>query len=99
MEFWGERHVWVLYAQGLVVPFMSLFPCGFSVLLPHPQVVKSAAGPRVLQQCKNFFGIIVLQFVGRLLSGSVVELMVTSSKRTYAASSKSVAARTPVPVA
>ena len=39
----------------------------------------------LLQQCKNFFGIIVLQFVGRLLGGSVVVLMVTSSKRTYAA--------------
>ena len=78
---------------------MSLFPCGFSVLLTDPQVVKSVVGPRILQQCKNFFGIIVLQFVGRLLSGSVVELMVTSSKMTYAASSKSVAARTPVPVA
>ena len=25
----------------------------------------------LLQQCKNFFGIIVLQFVGCLLSGSV----------------------------
>ena len=34
-----------------------------------------------LQQCENFFGIIVLQFVGCLLGGSVVELMVTSSKR------------------
>ena len=38
----------------------------------------------LLQQCKNFFGIIVLQFVGRLLGGSVVVLMVTSSKKTYA---------------
>ena len=34
-----------------------------------------------LQQCENFFGIIVLQFVGCLLGGSMVELMVTSSKR------------------
>ena len=36
------------------------------------------------QQCENFFGIIVLQFVGHLLSGSIVELMVPSSKRTSA---------------
>ena len=43
----------------------------------------------LLQQCKNFFGIIVLQFVGRLLSGSVVGLMVTSSKRIYATRSSS----------
>ena len=38
----------------------------------------------LLQQCENFFGIIVLQFVGLLLCGSIVELMVTSSNRTYA---------------
>ena len=36
----------------------------------------------ILQQCKNFFGIIVLQFVGYLLSGSIVGLMETSYKRT-----------------
>ena len=40
----------------------------------------------LLQQCKNFFGIIVLQFVGHLLGGSMVGLMATSSKSTYAAS-------------
>ena len=38
----------------------------------------------LLQQCENFFGIIVLQFVGHLLSGSIVKLMVPSSKRTPA---------------
>ena len=32
----------------------------------------------------KFFAIIALQFVCRLLSGSIVELMATSSKRTYA---------------
>ena len=37
-----------------------------------------------LQQYENFFGIIALQSVGRLLSGSTVGLMVTSSKRAYA---------------
>ena len=36
----------------------------------------------LLQQCKNFFSIIVLQFVGHLLSGSMVGLMETSYKRT-----------------
>ena len=35
------------------------------------------------KQCENFFGIIVLQFVGYLLRSSMVGLMVTSSKRTY----------------
>ena len=42
-----------------------------------------------LQQCKNIFGIIVLQFVGHLLSSSVVELMATSFKRIYATCSTS----------
>ena len=37
-------------------------------------------------QYKNFFGIIVLQCVSHLLSGSMVGLMETSSKRTYATS-------------
>ena len=57
---------------------------GFSVPLPDPQVGKSAVGPRTFLQYKNFLGIIVLHFVGHLLSGSVVELMATSSKRAYA---------------
>ena len=38
----------------------------------------------LLQQCENFFGVTVLQFVGHLFNGSIVEVMVTSSKRTYA---------------
>ena len=38
----------------------------------------------LLQQCKNVFGIIVLQSVGHLLSGSMVGLVVTSSRRAYA---------------
>ena len=43
-------------------------------------------GLEASQQCENFFGMIVLQFVGHPPSSSVVELMVelTSSKRTYA---------------
>ena len=38
----------------------------------------------VLQRWESFFGIIVLQFVGRLLSSSMMGLMMTSSKRAYA---------------
>ena len=38
----------------------------------------------LLQKSKNFFGVNVLQFVGCLLGSSLVGLMVTSSKRTYA---------------
>ena len=37
----------------------------------------------LLQHCGNFFGVIVLQSVGCLLGGSMMELMVTSSKRTF----------------
>ena len=39
----------------------------------------------LLQKCGNFFGIIILHFVGCLLSSSSVGLLATSSKRTYAA--------------
>ena len=48
------------------------------------QVGKSVVGPRTFLTVKNFFGIIVLQFVGHLLGGSMVGLMVISSKRAYA---------------
>ena len=41
-------------------------------------------GLEPLQQCENFLGIIILQFVGRSPGSSMVGLMVTSSKRTYA---------------
>ena len=41
-----------------------------------------------MQQCENFFGIIVLQFVSCLPGGSIVELMVTSFKRTYTCTSQ-----------
>ena len=36
------------WTQGFVVPSESLFPWGFSVLLPDPQVGKSVVGPRTL---------------------------------------------------
>ena len=38
----------------------------------------------LFKQCKNFLGIVALQFVGHLLSSSTVRLVATSSKRTYA---------------
>ena len=34
------------WTQAFVVPSKSLFPWGFSVLLPDPQVGKSVVGPR-----------------------------------------------------
>ena len=70
--------------QGFVVASKSLFPWWCSILLPDPQVGKSVVGLELFQQCENFFGIIVLQFMDHLLGGSIVGLMVTSSKRTDA---------------
>ena len=53
----------------------------------------------LLQQCKNFFGIIVLQSVGHLLGGSMVGPVVTSSRRAmpHATPPRSAAVRAPVP--
>ena len=52
-------------------------------------------------QCENFCGIIVLQFVGRLLGSSMVRLMLTSSKRAYATGcvTRSPEPRAPAPAA
>ena len=72
--------------------FCNQFPLAFKVKYPGDSQVPCRI-PRwgnmlwdleLLQYCKNFFGIIVLQFVGHQLSGSMVGLVVTSSKRTYA---------------
>ena len=55
----------------------------------------------LLWQCKNLFHIIDIQFVSRLLSGPMVRLMATSSKRAYARchASQSASARVLVPSA
>ena len=58
-------------------------PGVFSLFPGFPRLGNLLWALELLQQCKNLFGIIVLQFMGHLLSGSTVELMVTSSKRTY----------------
>ena len=102
-------------AQGFFVPSKSLFPqsCGnptglqsqipwgFFVCLLDLQVVKSVVGPRTFLTVWGFLGIIVLQFVGHLLRGSMVGLMVTSSKRTYATCcmTRFAVPRAPVPMA
>ena len=53
------------------------------------------------KQCEDFFGLIVLQFVGHLLGGSMEGLLVTSSKRDYATGcvTQIAAPRVPAPVA
>ena len=53
-------------------------------------------------QCENFFGIIILQFLGHLLGISMMHLVTASSKRAYATwfmTQVSAAARAPVHVA
>ena len=62
--------------------FCKQIPLAFKVKVPRLGNLLWAL--ELLQQHENFFVIIVLQFVGCLLSGSMMELMATSSKRTYA---------------
>ena len=60
----------------------SCFPVGSQPFGWIPSLGNLLWALELLQQCENFFGVIVLQFVGHLLCGSKVGLMVTSSKRT-----------------
>ena len=71
-------------AQTFAVPSRSLFTWGFSVLFQIPRLRSLLWALELLQQCKNFIEVMGLQFVGRLLSGSVMGLIATSSKKTYA---------------
>ena len=48
------------------------------------QVGKSGVGPRTFETVRELLGAIVLQFVDCLLGGSMVGLMASSFKRTYA---------------
>ena len=96
--FWG--HCSSLLGPGVhnisFVSSRSLFPLssGNSVVRSHwPSksnslgILSPFAGSSAWEICcwpQNFFGVIVLQFVGSLLGDYMVGLMVTSSKRTYA---------------
>ena len=64
--------------------FKVKFPGGSQSLCQILRLGNLLWALELLQQCENFFGITVLQFVGRLLSGSIVEQMAASSKRTDA---------------
>ena len=71
--------------------FFNQIPLAFKVKIPGgsqslcwiPRLGNLSWALELLQQCKNFFAIIALQFVGHLLGDSVAGIMVTSSKRTY----------------
>ena len=60
------------------------FPWGSQSLCQIPRLGNMLWVLECSKQCENFFGIIVLQFVGCLLSGSMVGLMANSSKTAYA---------------
>ena len=72
------------FCNQIPLAFRVKFPGGSDSLCQIPRLGNLLWTLELLQQCKNFFGIIVLQFVGRLLSSSVVDLMATSSKRLWA---------------
>ena len=57
---------------------------GSQALCQVPRLGNLLWALELLPQCKNSFGIIILQFVCRLLHGCVVELMATFFKKTYA---------------
>ena len=58
-------------------------PAGCQTLFPIARQEKLLCVLELSTQCKNLFDIIVLQFVGHLLGGSMLGLVVTSFKRAY----------------
>ena len=107
----GSGADFVCALQESVFPVLSKFcnqiPLGFDSKVKFPAASQSPCQiPRLgnllwvlelSQQCKNLFGIIVLQLVGHLLGGSMEGLMETSSKRAYA-TPRSAASRAPDPM-
>ena len=59
------------------------FPGGSQSLCQIPRLGNLLWVLELSQQCENFFGIIVLQFVSHLLSCSMVGLTATYPKKTY----------------
>ena len=68
--------------QSNLTGLQSQITWGFSVPLLNPQFGKSVLGPRTFAIVPERLGIVVLQFVGYLLSDSLVGRMTTSSMRT-----------------
>ena len=96
-SLFSQTFLWKFCNQ-IPLAFKVKFPGGSQFLSRIPRLGNLWCTLELLQQCENFFCIIVLQFVGCLLGGSTMWLMVTSSKRTYTThhASQSFAARTPV---
>ena len=70
--------------KALLCPSRVCFPGSSQSFCWIPRLGNLLWALELLQQCMNFFGIIVPPFVGCLLGGSMVELVVTSSKRSDA---------------
>ena len=71
------------FCNQIPLGFKVKFPGGSQPLCQIPRLEDLLWALELLQQLENFFGIIVLQFVGYLLRSSMVGLIVTSSKKTY----------------
>ena len=68
----------------ILLTFRVTFRGDSQSLCGIPRLGSLLWGLEFSQQCKNFFGIIVLQFVDRPPRSSIVWLMATSSRRTNA---------------
>ena len=68
----------------ILLTFKVRVPGDFQFLSQIPRLGSLLWGLDLYQQCKNLFGITVLQFVDHLPGSSMVGLMTTSSKRSYA---------------
>ena len=73
-----------MFCNPILLAFKVTFPRVSQSLCQSPKLGSLLWSLELSQQCKNIFGITILQFVGCLLGSSIVELIATSSKRTYA---------------
>ena len=77
------------FCNQIPLAFKIKFPGSSQSLCQIPRLGNLLWALELLEPCENFFDIIVLQFVGCLLSSCMVGLMETSSKRIYATSHSS----------
>ena len=63
------------FCNQIPLAFKIKFPGGSQYLCQIPRLGNLLWALELSQQCKNFFGIIVLQFVGCLLGGSMLGLI------------------------
>ena len=87
------------FCREILLVLKVKFPGGSQSLCWIPMLRNLLWALEFLQQCENFFAVIVLQFVGHLLGGSVVGLTAASSKKTYTTgwASQDCCSRTPCP--